>query len=239
MDTFKELLTDYSLSAETTRVLESIELVILFGITGSGRNTIINHLVGTGRYHFVVSDTTRPPKIRDGKLEQDGVQYNFRSEEEVLKDIKNGKFLEAEVIHNQQVSGISIRELKRANKSGKIPIDEVDIKGTVNILKIKPNTKMFFIIPPSYDEWMKRLDAREQMSQEELYNRIDTAIRVLRIGLAGEHFRFVINDSSLESAKAIDKQVVSGFVDEAHNQLARKIAHKILLDIEQHHVSTH
>ena len=238
MDTFVELLADYSLSAETIKTLQSIDLVILFGITGSGRNTIINHLVDTGRYHFVVSDTTRPPKIRDGKLEQDGIQYNFRSEEEVLSDIKDGKYLEAEIIHNQQVSGISISELERAKKSEKVPINEVDIKGTVNILKVKPDTKMFFIVPPSYDEWIKRLDAREQMSQEELSNRINTALRVLRIGLAGEHFRFVINESSLESSKVIDKQVVSGSIDELQDKAVRQIAQKILLDIERHHVST-
>ena len=238
MDTFVELLADYSLSAETIKTLQSIDLVILFGITGSGRNTIINHLVDTGRDHFVVSDTTRPPKIRDGKLEQDGIQYNFRSEEEVLCDIKDGKYLEAEIIHNQQVSGISISELERAKKSEKVPINEVDIKGTVNILKVKPDTKMFFIVPPSYDEWIKRLDAREQMSQEELSNRINTALRVLRIGLAGEHFRFVINESSLESSKVIDKQVVSGSIDELQDKAVRQIAQKILLDIERHHVST-
>ncbi len=33
----------------------------------------------------------------------------------MLNDLENGKFLEAEIIHAQQVSGISIRELKKAD----------------------------------------------------------------------------------------------------------------------------
>lgn len=239
IETFRDLLSNYEPSAEATRVLDSIELVIFLGITSSGRNTIINHLVETGRYHFIVSDTTRSPRVRDGQLEQDGVQYHFRGEEEVLQDIKDGKFLEAEVIHNQQVSGISIRELELARSSGKIPINEVDMEGTVNILKAKPDTKMFFIVPPSYDEWIRRLNARENMSQQELSNRIDTAVRVLKTGLDGQHFSFIINESSTASAKAIDDQFLDGVVDEAHDKVAREIAQKILKDIESHSTGTH
>lgn len=231
---FREILKDYRPSEEVIRFLGSRPLVIFLGVSGSGRNTIINHLVETGRYHFIVSDTTRPPKLRDGKIEQDGVQYNFRSEEDVLDDLKNGKFLEAEIIHGQQVSGMSLSELERAYDSSKIPINEVDIEGTVNILKAKPDTRMFFIVPPNYEEWMQRLHARERMSEEELSNRINTAIRVLRTGLENDHFTFVINDSSHESAQMIDKQINSGVADEAHDREVREIARKILAELESH-----
>lgn len=237
IDDFREVLTGYSPSEEARAILAQTPLVIFLGITGSGRNTIINHLVETGKYHFIVSDTTRPAKFRDGRMEEDGVQYHFRSEDEVLDDLKNGKFLEAEVIHNQQVSGISIRELDRAYKSGKIPTTEVDIEGTVNILKAKPDTKMFFIVPPNYGEWIHRLTHREQMSDQELKNRTETAIRVLKTGLKGEHFSFVINEYSHLSAEMIDKQF-NGEKDRAHDAETRKIAAEILEEIEKNlHIS--
>ncbi len=239
IDDFRKVLSDYKPIGEAIDTLSSIELVILLGVSGAGRNTIINHLVATGRYHFIISDTTRPPKIRDGELEKDGVQYYFRTEDEILSDLREGKFLEAEIIHNQQVSGISIRELERARQSGKIPINEVDIAGTANILKSKPDTKMFFVVPPSYEEWMRRLTAREVMTQEELHNRMDTAIRVLETGLFGHHFYFVLNDAPNEAAMIIDGQVTSGVVDDGHDDIAREVARQLLIDARRSHPGTH
>ncbi len=239
IDDFREVLRNYTPAREAIDTLGAIELVILLGISGSGRNTIINTLTATGRYHFILSDTTRPPKIRDGQLEQNGVQYYFRTEEEVLQDLRDGNFLEAEVIHNQQVSGISIRELERARQSGKIPINEVDVAGTVNILKSKPDTQMFFIVPPSYDEWMHRLTNRENMSQQELNNRMQTAVRVLEVGLSNSYFRFVLNDRPEQAALMIDRQVTSSVIDDNHDDRARMAAQQILQDIKRHHLGTH
>lgn len=229
IEEFRNVLGDYEPSREALELLKDMPLVIFLGVTGAGRNTIINHLVDTGKYHFIVSDTTRPPKVRNERLEQHGQDYFFRPEDEVLEDLRAGKFLEAEIIHNQQVSGISIRELHRAVASGKIPINEVDIGGTKNILKAKPDTKLFFIIPPSYDVWIERLSKREVMSDQELANRLDTAVTVLTTALQDDHFRFVINDSSLESSRRIDAEI-HGQSDDEHHQAARDAAQRVLDD---------
>lgn len=231
MDEFNRALDGYEPSAEAKAVLQRIPLVILLGVTGGGRNTIINHLVDTGRYHFIISDTTRPPKVRGGELEQDRVHYHFRSEDQILDDIKRGAYLEAEVVHNQQVSGISIHELERAEASGKIPINEVDFLGTINILKYKPDTHMFFIVPPSYDEWIRRLNAREIMSDEEFANRTTTATKILREALNSQAYHFIINDSSNDSAILIDRWV-HGANDPAHDNATRRIAMEILKQLE-------
>ena len=231
---FKEVLKNYVPGPEALEVLSRIPLVILLGVSGSGRNTIINHLVETGKYKFIVSDTTRPPKVRNGELEQDGVQYYFRSEEEVLDDLRQGKYLEAELIHNQQVSGTSIRELVQVADSNKIPINEVDMGGTDNIISVKPDTQFFFVVPLSYDEWMRRLTGREQMSDAELDNRLTTAVRVIEKGLAEEHFTFVINDDSADSAVRIDEQI-NGGRNIGHHDEARAVTEQLLSDIKKHH----
>lgn len=230
---FNEILAGYAPSEDALAILERTPLVIFNGITGSGRNTIINHLTEKGGYHFIVSDTTRPAKFRDGKMEENGVQYHFRTEEDVLQDLKNGLFLEAEVIHNQQVSGISVRELDRAYKSGKIPTTEVDVEGAANILKIKPDTKIFFIVPPSYGEWIHRLTHRESMSAEELSNRTNTAVRIIESGLANDQYTFVINEYSHVSAEMIDAQV-SGERNLLHDSETRRVAEEILKEIKSH-----
>lgn len=227
---FVDALQDYRPSAEAVAALSRMPLVILLSVTGGGRNTIINELVRTGRYHFIVSDTTRPPKVRNGMLEQDGVNYHFRSETDVLEDVKKGLYLEAELIHGQQVSGTSVQELLRAHDSGKVPINEVDIGGTDAIAAIKPDTLFLFIVPPSFEEWMRRLRTREDMSDEEFLNRLTTAVRMLRTVLASDRFVFVVNDNLDEVVSTVD-DYISGEVHDMHDTRARRVAEQVLQGI--------
>src|SRR5664279_1435267 len=104
IDEFRTILDGYQLSPTAAQTLAQTKLVLLVAPTASGRNTIIHELLKTDQYHFVVSDTTRQPRINNGELEQNGREYWFRSEEEVLDELKRGEFLEAAIIHNQQVS---------------------------------------------------------------------------------------------------------------------------------------
>ncbi len=224
---FEEALAHYEPSEHARNILASTELVILLGVTAGGRNTIINALVETGRYQFILSDTTRPPKMRDGRLEEDGVQYFFRSEEDILMDIRAGEYLEAEVIHDQQVSGTSIRGLSDAVESGKIPINEIDVGGAVNVLNAKPDAHMIFIVPPGYDRWIERLNGRENMSDQELKNRMRRADIVLSTALANSRFYFVLNDQ-LGDAVADIRAVVEGDRESAKPDVeARQIALEI------------
>jgi guanylate kinase len=149
LDEFNAVLSNYTVSKDAVATLKQTKLVLLTAATASGRNTIINELLRTGEYHYIVSDTTRSPRVNDGVLEQDGHEYWFRSEEEVLQDLKAGDFLEAEIVHGKQIYGISIRELKAANASNKIAITDTDIGGTRNILKLKSDTIAILVLPPS------------------------------------------------------------------------------------------
>lgn len=231
---FINVLKDYQPSEATIKTLADMPLVILLGVSGSGRNTIIDKLVATGRYHFIVSDTTRPPKVRNGVLEQDGVAYNFRTEEDVLSDLHQGKFLEAELIHDQQVSGNSVHEIVKAYQSHKVPINEVDLGGTDAIAAAKPDTLFIFVVPPSFDEWMRRLTGREVMAEEELHHRIVTAIKILRTVLERNMFVFVVNDDLDTVVSAVDDYVNHKRHDH-HNQRARQVAAQLLEDISRHY----
>jgi guanylate kinase len=87
--------------------------------TAAGRNTIIKNLIMTGKYFYVISDTTRIPRINNGTPERSGNEYWFKTETEFLDNLKNGEYIETAIIHNQQISGISLTEMHRANRSKK------------------------------------------------------------------------------------------------------------------------
>src|SRR5580765_5828298 len=125
---FKSALDNYRISDRGRQALEKVRLVLLLGPTSTGRSTIIQHLLNTGEYYFLVSDTTRQPRLNNGVIEQNGKDYWFRTEDEILYDVKNGEYIEAELIHNQQVSGIRVQELEKAEKQQKIAITDLDIK---------------------------------------------------------------------------------------------------------------
>jgi guanylate kinase len=201
---FKEVLANYHMSERAKAALDGLQLVLLVAATSTGRNTVINELVGSHGYYFIVSDTTRSPQFRDGKMEENGVQYFFRSEEDMLADLKAGEFFEAELIHQQQVSGISIRELEKAKNLNKIAITDVDIGGINNAVKVKPDTKAIFLLPPSFEEWQNRLTGRGRMTEHEIRNRLRTAEKIFAEGLHNKNFHFVIAEDVAHSAAVID-----------------------------------
>lgn len=227
---FKETLQDYRISDEGRQILKGIELVLFVGPTSSGRNTIINELLKSGKYHSIVSDTTRKPRENNGVLEQNGVEYWFRSEEDILQDLQNGLFLEAAIIHNQQVSGISMRELQRAVSNQKIAVNEIEVVGADNIHQAKPDTVFLFVIPPSFDEWMVRMLARSVLSDDEINRRLKSAVDEITVALDRNFYHFIVNDTFKQTTSKIKALMESGLndiEDQAHN---REVAAKLLKD---------
>ena len=206
---FQEVLKSYRVSERALAALSDLRLVLLIAPTSSGRNTIIRYLVQTGDYHYLTSDTTRAPRTNDGVLEQNGQEYWFRTEEEVLSDLLKGEYLEAELIHGQQVSGISIRELEKANSERKIAVTDIDLQGIHNVVRVKPDTHPIMLIPPSFDEWQRRIAQRGRMGNAEYVRRLETAYRIFEDGLRENYYKFVVAEN-VEQSAAIINGLVAG-----------------------------
>ena len=230
IDTFREVLAQYQPSEETKKTLAEIRLALLVGPSSAGRNTIINHLIKTtGAYHYIVSDTTRKPRVNDGVLEQNGREYWFRTEEEVLADLRAGKFLEAAIIHNQQVSGISLRELKAAANDHKIAINEIEVVGADNIHAAAPSAVFLFVIPPSFDEWMARMNIRGELPEDEVRRRLESAVFEISTALERDYYTFVVNDTFMHAAHRID-DIIRGEAKDVEDQAAARAVAKELLE---------
>lgn len=234
IDEFRKVLADYQLSDAAREVLAKARLVLLVGPTSSGRNTIINELVRMGDFHYVVSDTTRQPRSNNGVMEQNGREYWFRTETDLLQDLQNGSFLEAAIIHNQQVSGISIRELEAAANEGKIPVNEIEVVGADTIHAAKPDTHFFFVIPPSFDEWMARMRGRGELPADEIRRRLESALHEIEIALQRDYYQFIVNDTFVHTAQAIHELASSSVHDEAIDTRSREVAAQLLEDTRQY-----
>jgi guanylate kinase len=227
---FEAALGGYRPSAETLAIMANTPLVTLTAPSATGRNTIINELVKTGRYHFIISDTTRPPRKNKGEWEQNGREYFFRDEQAMLHDITEGRFVEAEIIHNQQVSGINAREIERANREGRIAITDVDIEGGINIARLKPGAITICVLPPTFDSWIARMRGRSDFTAEELHRRLQQATKVFRLALSHNNFVFVINDDFRQAVQTVD-DIASKGVHHAENETkAHRVAEMLYHD---------
>lgn len=223
---FIDLLSRYQTSDHSKQILAGTNLVLMVAPSAAGRNTIIQELLKSGKYHFVVSDTTRHPRENNGNLEHNGREYWFRPEEEVLADVKAGNFLEAAVIHGQQVSGISVRELVRARDEARIAITDIEINGVHNVIQAKPDVKAIFVMPPSFEQWMHRLDGRGTLSMAEKRRRMHSAVKEFKAALKHPYFRFVINDTldhAVEQINAIAHGKLDRHVETEGRDLAQKL----------------
>ena len=59
MNPLKNQIDQYQISEKSLDILNSTSVVMMVSITGGGKNTIIEELLKTNKFHYVVSHTTR------------------------------------------------------------------------------------------------------------------------------------------------------------------------------------
>jgi guanylate kinase len=218
---FEKALENYRPKIEVIDILNRINLVLLVAPAAAGRNTLIRNIMMTGKYHYVVSDTTRPPRLNNGVPEVNGREYWFCSEELFLDGLKRGDYLAPAIIHHQQASGISILELQKAFNDGKVAITDIDIQGCDNLQDYASNAHNLFILPPAFDEWMRRLDGRGTIDPEEKRHRLESAVNEISGALDRGYFKFIINWDVRTTSEQIHEYVTSGVYDESLLTAAR------------------
>ncbi len=231
---FLEVLKGYEPSKLAKQTLADVKLVLLVGPSASGRNTLVNELVKTGKYYHIVSDTTREKRTKDGKsIEIDGREYWFHSEEEVLTGLHRGEYIEAAIIHNQQVSGCNFRELIAAHEADQIAIKDIEPLGAETFHKLKPDALIIFSVVPSFDIWMERLHSRGQMAVDELSRRMQSAEDELETALKSDYYRFIINDTIEGTTAEVHRLATTGYYDPFKERLAREATERLLSEVRK------
>lgn len=230
LDEFRRVLSSYKLSEKLKTDLLKIQFIVLSAPTSVGRNTIAKELLKLDKFHYVVSDTTRHPRVNDGVMEQNGIEYWFKSEDEVLDGLKSGKYLEAAVIHNQQVSGISIDEIEKTYQNKKVAVTDIEIQGVDTYLKAKPDTVAIFVLPPTFEEWMRRIKGRGEMHKSEFKRRLASAIDEFEYAIKSKKFIYLINDTISESVKKIDCLISDCKADMNEQKAGEELAKKLQTD---------
>ncbi|WP_136706861.1 guanylate kinase [Agromyces sp. H66] len=173
-------------------------LVVLAGPTAVGKGTVASYI---RRHHpdvrLSVSATTRPP--RPGEVE--GEHYYFVSDAEFDRMVGAGELLEWATVHNASRYGTPRRPVEEAIASGDSVLLEIDIQGARSVRRAMPEATLVFLLPPSWEELVRRLVGRGTESPAEQQRRLETA----RVELAAveEFDHQVVNVDVGEAAQKV------------------------------------
>lgn len=198
--------------------LQGGKLIVFSAPSGSGKTTIVKHLLGIEKLNleFSVSATSRAP--RGG--EKHGTDYYFLSLKDFKQKMKNDDFLEWEEVYRDNFYGTLNSEVERIWAKGKNVIFDIDVVGGLRIKKKYPErTLAVFVKPPSVEELKIRLKKRKTESEEKINMRIAKASVEMA---TAPRFDFIIENDHLEHA-----------LEEAENLVSAHISKPIYSDVKE------
>lgn len=146
-------------------------LTVVSGFSGAGKGTVMKRLIQKyDDYALSISVTTRNP--REG--ERDGIEYFFKTKEEVETMIENDEFLEyARYVDNYY--GTPRFYVEEMLAKGKNVILEIEIQGAMQIKAKNPEAVLIFVTPPSFEELRNRLVGRGTETADVIESRLRRA----------------------------------------------------------------
>ena len=207
MNNLEFLIENYQTLPEAITLVENSRILLLAGISGAGKDTTKKYLLKNPEYRDIVSHTTRQPRENNGKIEQNGVDYNFISIEKAEEMLKNREFIEAKFVHGK-IYGTSVAEIEKANRNGQISVTDIDIQGIAEYKKMSERVVAVFILPPDFETWRARFANRYSSAEEfekDFEKRLPEAISSLERALEVPYFHFILNDDFRNTARIINQ----------------------------------
>ncbi len=165
-------------------------LIVLSGPSGSGKGTLLAEVKNKGLdFVLSISVTTRKPRIN----EIDGVNYFFKTKEDVKKMIENGELLEYKQVYGDEYYGTSLNFVESKLSAGKDVVLEIDTEGAFEVKKKMPEAVMIFIVPKDLETLHSRLVGRGTETEEQIAKRFGKA--KLEIEKALSYDYLIINDT--------------------------------------------
>jgi guanylate kinase len=163
-------------------------LFIVCAPSGAGKTTLVNELLSVDpKIRLSVSYTTRPPRAE----EVDGREYHFVSRPQFEQMVRRGEFLESALVHGN-LYGTSQRWISEQRALHRDILLEIDWQGAAQVRRLFPDAVGVFILPPSFDALVARLNKRAQDPPDVIAKRLMAARE--EIGHAGEFDYVIIND---------------------------------------------
>lgn len=185
---------DYTPRPSVLSTLSSVDFVAVIGPTAAGKTTIINRATSMNNtIHLVVVTTSRDP--RPG--EQDGVDYYFADQDEMVKDMTNRTFVQVA----PRILGPLYATKPEAYATEGYAVMPVIVQGLAAFtgLPFKRMRKVF-ILPPSWEVWNERINSHH-FTPEQLQRRLAEAKVSLEYAAASRDTAYIMNDNLAQATE--------------------------------------
>lgn len=184
------------------------KLVVFSAPSGSGKTTIVRHLLKQEKMQLEFSISATSREVRG--VEKQGQDYYFISSKVFKEKIKRKEFLEWEEVYKNTFYGTLKSEIERIWALKKHVVFDIDVIGGLQIKKKYPKeTLAIFVEPPSINALKSRLKKRSTESEKKINIRIAKATVELE---TAPEFDKIIKNHILEDALKEAEELVAAFL---------------------------
>ena len=190
------------------------KLIIFSAPSGSGKTTIVRHLLSLKKLNlaFSISATSRAPRGE----EQHGKEYYFLSADEFKKRVQHNEFMEWEEVYTGCYYGTLKSEVERLWAMGKNVIFDIDVAGGLRLKQQYPEqTLAVFVEPPSLIALEERLRNRKTETEEKIQMRLNKAEQEMA---TAHQFDMIIKNDNLQQALQEAERIVTDFIKRWKNK---------------------
>jgi len=146
-------------------------LFIICAPSGAGKTSLVAELlkIDSG-IRLSVSYTTRAP--RNGEV--NGRDYHFVTPEDFKARQAAGEFLESALVHGNHYA-TSRAWIARQRAAGSDILLEIDWQGAAQVRRLIPDAIGIFVLPPTFEALVSRLNTRATDAPEVISGRLDAA----------------------------------------------------------------
>lgn len=192
-------------------------LYIVSAPSGAGKTSLVAALLEADRgIRKSVSYTTRPP--RPGEI--NGNHYHFVDVTEFERMAQAGDFLESALVHGNRY-GTSRKWVEEQMAADVDIVLEIDWQGAAQVRRLMPAAISIFILPPSFEALMQRLNTRGQDPADVIARRLVNARE--EIAHVTDFDYVIINNEFRAAASELQDLVRAGRLRTPH-QLNRHAA---------------
>lgn len=196
----RELVANYRPSKNILQAVKNIRLLASVGPSASGKTTIMKELVKIAPdIHWILADITRPPRPN----EQPGIDYIFRTRQEILDDLKQGQLVQVAIGPNNDLYGTRLSGYP-AEGIGLMALVPASVK-QFRALPIK-SMQTAFIVPSSYElwqQWLARQAKDSNWTKQQKESRLNEAKASYEFALSDKDINFVLNDTPADAARRL------------------------------------
>ncbi|HWB38705.1 MAG TPA: hypothetical protein VG604_00500 [Candidatus Saccharimonadales bacterium] len=232
-DVLADKLAAYKPNSDVTNLVKSTPILLLVGPTGAGKDALKDELLATGRFHHIISHTTRPPRINHGVPEQDGREYHFINAATASQMLDDHKFIEAK-IYSGNMYGTSVAEIKSAHDEGKVAMTDLEVQGVAEYKALDPNVMAIFLLPPDFQTWQDRLQRRygDVVDAADYNLRLQTALKEIEQLLSTDYYMALVNEDLKTTVTSVESIVATKQNTSQNENQALAVAQKLAQDIK-------